>query len=929
MGEEIASLFAKIGADLSGLEAGLQRAYDRINAAASKIGRLGDQLTMGVSLPLAGAGAAAVKFASDLSESMNKSRVVFGQFSAQVEQFTRDAPRSFGMTQQSALEAAGTFGNLFTSMEMGQEQSAKMSMGLVKLAADLGSFNNIDPTIVLEKLRSGLVGEVEPLRTLGINLTVAAAQAKALEMGLAANVKALTPAQLAMARYALIVEQSKNAQGDFERTAGGLANSLRSLKAELIDVATGIGTRLLPFAQQAVKWAKEQLQAFDALNPAMQQNALIMAGIAIAAGPSLKIFAALPAVLTAGVAAVRGFGAALKAVQAGIAAWNAGLSLSSALGAAGISSMTLAMGPLAGLLAGVVATTANYYKQLAAVRKEADKLSGGGWEGFWQRQAEGTKTASSAAAEYVGIVKDLVALGQKPFGAGAQAALAAAEFDKFAGSVASGVESFAIYRMIVEQVANSLGLLIDAEGNLYYEHDIGMGKTKELVASGYALSEAQFKQAKAAESARQKNAALSTSYSNLNAMMMRSATTTTTLGIALTQTGLDAGGILEIIEQRMVAAGTSTTLMDATLAKYAGTLGLATTAEQQLSEQLQLVTDGWLAGIVSAQQYEMYLRAAQAGTLQVGEEMAAQIGNALSYQASMQASATATQQLVLRQLELAQSLKDATQAQLAQTAIQELTRLYQEGKLSFIDYTAAVGSVQEAFGLADEKSRAMTDGLLILTEGLMTGVVPAKQFGDALKLMYTDAQDGKLQIQDVSDIVSGYPAVFTEAQDTVQQLNDKFTSLGEKGPEAANKVKGAFNDASWGAVGTAIDSGIIKGIENGIGGLEEAARAAAKAALDAAMAELGAKSPSKKFMDLGKWSMQGFALGMTNYAYLPEQAGRAAASGALGGATTSYSNVRYGDSPMTIEQNFYDSGAAALGLAYANSARRQRLDRSM
>ncbi len=929
MGEEIASLYAKIGADLSALDAGLQKTYDKLNAAAGKVGALGDRMTVGLSLPLAGAGVAAVKFASDLNESMNKSQVVFGAFAEQVEAFSQNAPRAFGMTQQAALEAAGTFGNLFTSMELGQEQSAKMSMGLVQLAADLGSFNNIDPTIVLEKLRSGLVGEVEPLRTLGINLTVAAAQAKAMEMGLAANVKALTPAQLAMARYALILEQSKNAQGDFDRTSEGLANSLRTLKAEAIGLATGIGTSLLPMAQSLVKWGKDQLAAFDALNPAMQQNLLILAGVAAAGGPVLRMFSTLPTVLSAGITMVRGFSAALTAAKTGLAAWQAGLSLSTSLGAAGISSMTLAMGPLAALVAGVAAVTVNYHKQLAAVRQEAQKLSGGGWETFWQRQAEGTRSASSAAADYVAKVKELVALGQKPFGAGTQAALAAAEFEKFAAAMSDQVDNYAVYRMIVEQVAQSLGLLVDEEGNLYTIRQIGMGQTKEIVSAGYALSKAQFEQAKSAEAARQKSAALAASHGQLNGMMMRTASSAANLNLALTQSGLAAADILDIIRQRMEAAGASTTLMDATLGQFSATLGVTASAEQQMTEALQLVTDGFVAGIVSAQQYETYLQAAKDGTLQVGEEMAAQIGNALAYQSSMQESAAATQQLVLRQLELSQSLKDATQAQLAQTAIQELTRLYQDGKLSFVDYTTAVGSVQEAFGLADEKSRAMAEGLAILTEGLQIGVVPAAQFGDALKLMYQDAQDGKLQIKDVSDIVAGYPAVFVEAKDNVQQLNDKLTAMGEKGPEAANKVKNAFNEAGWAGVGSAIDNGIINGITNGIGGLEDAARAAAKAALEAAMNELGAKSPSRKFMELGKWSMQGFAMGMTDYAYLPEQAGKAAASGALGGATTSYSNVRYGDSPMTVEQNFYDAGAAALGMAFVNSARRQRLDRSM
>ena len=129
------------------------------------------------------------------------------------------------MSKQQAIDAAGTFGNLFTSMGMGQAASADMSTGIVQLAADLGSFNNIPIDVMLEKMRSGMVGEVEPLRAVGINLSAAAVKAKAIQMGLADANGEVSQAATLQARYAVMLEQSANAQGDFARTADGLANS--------------------------------------------------------------------------------------------------------------------------------------------------------------------------------------------------------------------------------------------------------------------------------------------------------------------------------------------------------------------------------------------------------------------------------------------------------------------------------------------------------------------------------------------------------------------------------------------------------------------------------------------------------------------------------------------------------------------------------
>jgi hypothetical protein len=109
---------------------------------------------------------APISAASDLNESLNKSQVVFGDAAGAIEAFSKTAATSLGLSQQKALEATGTFGNLFVSMGLGQAPAAEVSQQLVTLAGDLASFNNIKPEEALEKLRSGIVGEAEPLRAL-------------------------------------------------------------------------------------------------------------------------------------------------------------------------------------------------------------------------------------------------------------------------------------------------------------------------------------------------------------------------------------------------------------------------------------------------------------------------------------------------------------------------------------------------------------------------------------------------------------------------------------------------------------------------------------------------------------------------------------------------------------------------------------------
>jgi len=150
------------------------------------------------------------------------------------------------MSENAALAAAATYGNLFRSMGMTEELSATMSINLVKLAGDLASFNNLDPTEVFEKLRAGLTGEAEPLKSLGVNINETVIKLKAMELGLSDGKSVLDANSKATAAYALIMEQTSLAQGDFARTSDGLANQQRILTAQMEDLSAAAGETLTP-----------------------------------------------------------------------------------------------------------------------------------------------------------------------------------------------------------------------------------------------------------------------------------------------------------------------------------------------------------------------------------------------------------------------------------------------------------------------------------------------------------------------------------------------------------------------------------------------------------------------------------------------------------------------------------------------------------
>lgn len=201
----------------------------------------------------------AIAGASDLAESITKNEVVFGKASDSVLRFAEGASTALGQSNAQALEATGVFGNLLRAVGLTEDKSSEFSTTLVTLASDLASFNNTSVDDALLALRSGLVGETEPLKRFGVNMNEAVLKAKALELGLFDGTGQLDANAKAQASYAVILEQTTLAQGDFVRTSGGLANQQRILSAQWDDLQAKIGGKFLPAVTAVVKFTNQSL----------------------------------------------------------------------------------------------------------------------------------------------------------------------------------------------------------------------------------------------------------------------------------------------------------------------------------------------------------------------------------------------------------------------------------------------------------------------------------------------------------------------------------------------------------------------------------------------------------------------------------------------------------------------------------------------
>jgi hypothetical protein len=264
----IPPLVLRIYADSTGVKKGVAQANAQVSGLRASVVKNANLIKTGLALGFAAGAAVAIKAASDLGEAQNKANVIFEDSVGIVNKLGEESASSFGIAKAEALGAASAYGAMFQAAGIAERASADMSVTMVKLAADMASFSNVDPAEMLEKLRGGLAGEAEPLRRFGVFISEARVETEALAMGMDFLGGKLTDAQKIQARYSIIMKDTAKAQGDFGRTLStSLPNQLRVLKAELIDTAAALGEQLLPYALQAVRVLRAMVPPMVKLTP--------------------------------------------------------------------------------------------------------------------------------------------------------------------------------------------------------------------------------------------------------------------------------------------------------------------------------------------------------------------------------------------------------------------------------------------------------------------------------------------------------------------------------------------------------------------------------------------------------------------------------------------------------------------------------------
>lgn len=296
------------------------------NVGSSMVG-LGQSSTMYLTLPLIAGGVAAVNYASDLEETKSKANTIFGEMSTELMTWSETSATAFGQSQRQALDGASNFAIFGGAAGLADNDLLNFAKTNTELASDLASFFNTSPEEAILALGAAYRGESEPIRKYGVLLDEAALQQQALEMGLISQLGPLTQQQRILAAYELIMQQTTVAQGDFARTAEGVANQTRSARAQFENAAATLGTLLLPYALQFIQWISQAITWFQALTPEQQKWIVVILAVVAAIGPLLIVVGSLVTAIGAIVGVVGAITAPILIVIAAIAVWVAWIGL--------------------------------------------------------------------------------------------------------------------------------------------------------------------------------------------------------------------------------------------------------------------------------------------------------------------------------------------------------------------------------------------------------------------------------------------------------------------------------------------------------------------------------------------------------------------------------------------------------------------------
>lgn len=286
MSSVIRSLVVKVGADTKQFQSEMKNISKDLGKAGKKISQAGKNMTLGVTLPAAAAGAAAFKMAAEMEDAMGAADQIFGKSAENMKGWAKGLESYYGIATGEAMEYGNMMGSMLQNIGgLTEDEAAKQSQTLIKLAGDLTAMYGGTTADAVHALTGALKGNNTMLDNYGMAVNDSMIKTKALEMGLYDGTGQMDLATKQAATLALIMEQSGAAQGQAARESEGASGSMRALMTEVKNLGTTMGTVLLPMITPIISKIKEMVEKFGSLDEGTKKNIVTFVALAAVVGP--------------------------------------------------------------------------------------------------------------------------------------------------------------------------------------------------------------------------------------------------------------------------------------------------------------------------------------------------------------------------------------------------------------------------------------------------------------------------------------------------------------------------------------------------------------------------------------------------------------------------------------------------------------------
>ena len=262
---------------------------NKMKEVSRKMQATGKIMSLAISAPLILIGKKALTMAMQVEESENLFKVAFGNMADAAKKWSDDVADSLGLNRFELRKTSATFDTMLKSMGLSEQAAFDMSTSLTELGIDLASFRDLEFEEAFNKIQAGITGETEGLKRLGIIINETTIQQFAWNTGLVENGKKLTEQEKILARYGSLMEQTKDAQGDFARTQDGATNSLKAFKDQVNELLADLGTGLIPMFKRVLNILKPMVKRIGELSDNQKKWAINVALVLTVLGPLLFI----------------------------------------------------------------------------------------------------------------------------------------------------------------------------------------------------------------------------------------------------------------------------------------------------------------------------------------------------------------------------------------------------------------------------------------------------------------------------------------------------------------------------------------------------------------------------------------------------------------------------------------------------------------